>query len=238
MNSTQRFSPRHLGSALLISLFVGISLTPKVSANPTSKKTVAKPNAPQKPAKQENSKPGRITGAFGLKLGAVFTPRKGEKPLSPNKNNVASDAMYDIRREYGNSQFLKQITPEVYKVTPKKSMKIFQSYYVCILPKSHKIYKIVAIDMAANKQEVKRDYWVLLKILKEKYQGTSAGGSSEILTINWNGDLTLQISQEYGRGENLVKLYYCDNSLIENIIQAEKAKAFKKVSSRIDRSAL
>lgn len=91
----------------------------------------------------------KIEGAFGLKLGDVFSPTgiEGEAKQSVSDNR--------------------------YQFTPEKPNKVFSEYFVVVTPTTHRIYRIIAIARWPDGNEGYKVSEAIAALLNRKYGETS-----------------------------------------------------------------
>lgn len=237
MKHAQR-SRRHWFSILVTGfLFAGISLTANAENQPTTPN--AKSSHPGNTVRRTrvvnySPKSVKIEGAFGLKLGDVFTPKKGQKPLSTTSEIV--------QEEKNRMNYTSGILPNIYEVKPSKPINIFQHYYVCLAPGEKRIYKIIATYASSDPSEkmISKYFKLLSFALSQKYP-EMPGSSSNNLRFFYVGNDPRSNLRWIGNGNNMeLKLDYVDyqlfNTAIQKLWSELNIEALKK--SGIDTSAL
>ncbi len=159
----------------------------------------------------------QIEGAFGLKFGDTFDTTKGVfvEPTVWGEFPVPVDEHY-----------------VVYKFTPQKPLPPFESYYIKITPKTHKICSIFAVARENLPDEKKEQLDVVVAALSNKYGKKSESGWGFILySIGLDGkSICLQRSgvqlNERVQTTYVVTLGYGDDTL-EDLEKRERTELSK-----------
>jgi hypothetical protein len=156
----------------------------------------AVPQAGPATAEAAGAGPGPIEGAFGLKLGAVFDPKRA------------------VKVRYGEDG------RPMYEIKPDKPFRFFIGYQVMITEKEHRIYSIGGGGPVKSLAEGRTEAAFLLELLESKYGPadppdparpglrsiesgarniTISGASSEALSVSvfyTDADLCVQAERE------------------------------------------
>jgi hypothetical protein len=139
-----------------------------------------------------------IEGAFGLKLGDKFKPKRNRR----NSTTTSGETIYYFK--------------------PSKKFRKFREYYVLITPETKKIYQIWAIAKISEEQKFLREQEIILNILEKKY-GPATNGSNNFRKRNTkiisNGYKYIVLKYEISAFGNSAYLMYVDQELE---IQAKK----------------
>jgi len=163
-----------------------------------------------------------IEGAFGLELGGTFDVVKAAR---------VDPAQWDEQGEgVGEHQLVL-----VYKFTPQNPLPPFESYYVEITPKTHKICAIYAVRENQS-QESDAQLDVVKAALSYKYGSSDRSGWGFVLYSTFRNGRGVGLLRTDPRGGldnksqqarmNVVTLSYADSSL-ENLAKRERAEIMK-----------
>ena len=154
---------------------------------------------------------GKISGAFGVKLGQKFTP---------------SSAIAEI---IGESKDLR------YTFHPKKPFRSFNNYYVSITPKTHLVYAIWGIGPINNGGSCQKEKDLVMSILEEKYGKRVKSLVQDRGAINrGNRIIAILCDKSKSNKSNLILIGYTDVKL-GKLAEKERLNLEK---SKVDSSGL